>query len=610
MRIRGGYFFKIGQVDLSRGKAEEQPFDEDFALTYVGGRGFNVKLVADNLTRGLDPLGPENLIVISPGVLNGCYLPSAGKTSFSFISPATRLYGDSNMGGIFGAEIRQAGLDALAIRGRAPKLSYLFIDDDGVHIIENEGLAGKTSLETEAAVREQIGDDEVRVASIGPAGEKLVRIACVTTDLSRNAGRCGVGTVLGSKNIKAIAVRGSKDIPVADMPRLRRLAKAGFDSLRSHHLFEFWQQQGLMSVIDYVNSIGVMPTYNFQDGVFDRADQVDGSTMEAGYKIGDANCHLCPMCCSNVCLVKDGRYAGTVVEGPEYETACMFGPNLGVANFAFVIRANHLCDQLGIDTISAGNLIGVMIEGREKGLLEPDDVDNLPLAWGHEDSIIALIEKIAHREGVGDILAEGSPRVLEVWPQLRPIVSQVKGLEQSAYDGRIAASMALAYGTSDIGAHHARAWPIAKELEMGADWTLEDKADIVIYHQTVRPLFDMLGVCRLPWIELGFDETQYAGYYSAVTGVEASFESLLEKSRAIYDITRAINVALGASRKDDYPPDRVFDDPMISGPQKGKHASREDYEKLLDIYYAKRGWDADGNPPITLDLPAAEAAER
>jgi aldehyde:ferredoxin oxidoreductase len=605
MRIKGGYFFKIARVELSEGQVHEQPLDEDFALTYIGGRGFNVKLVADNLTRGLDPLGPENLIVVSPGVLNGCYLPSAGKTSFSFISPATRLYGDSNMGGIFGAEIRQAGFDGLAIRGRAPKLSYLFVDDDGVHIVENEQLAGKTSLETEAAIREEIGDEEVRVASIGPAGEKLVRMACVTTDLSRNAGRCGVGTVLGSKNIKAIAVRGSKDIPVADMPRLRRLAKAGFDSLRSHHLFEFWQQQGLMSVIDYVNNIGVMPTYNFQDGVFDRADQVDGNVMEAHYKIGDANCHLCPMCCSNVCLVKDGRYAGTVVEGPEYETACMFGPNLGVANFAFIMRANHLCDQLGVDTISTGNLIGVMIEGREKGLLELEDVDGLPLAWGHEDSIIALIEKIAGREGVGDILADGATRVLEVWPQLNPIVSQVKGLEQSAYDGRVAASMALAYGTSDIGAHHARAWPLAKELELGADWTLDDKADIVIYHQTVRPLFDMLGVCRLPWIELGFDEAQYAGFFSAVTGVEESFESLLEKSRAIYDITRAINVALGASRKDDYPPDRIFDDPMLSGPQKGKHASRADYEKLLDIYYAKRGWDADGNPPITLELPAA-----
>ena len=602
MKIRGGYFFKIGHVDLSSGQIERRPFDEDFALTYVGGRGFNVKLVADNLTAGLDPLGPDNLMVISPGVLNGCYVPSAGKTSFAFISPATGLYGDSNMGGIFGAELRQAGLDALAIRGRASKLSYLFVDDGEIRIVPNEKLAGKGSLEAEGIIRDEIGDDDVRVAVIGPAGEKLVKIACVTTELSRNAGRCGVGAVLGSKNIKAIAVRGSQDIPVADMDRLRKLSKAGFDSLRAHRLFEFWQQQGLMSVIDYVNNIGVMPTYNFQDGVFDRAEMVNGFVMEQHYKIGDANCHLCPMCCSNVCLVKDGPYAGTVAEGPEYETACMFGPNLGVDNFAFIVRANYLCDQLGVDTISAGNLIGVMIEGLERGLLTHDDVDGLELKWGGEEGVIALLHKIAYREGVGDILADGARRVIATWPQLKPIISQVKGLEQSAYDGRIAASMALAYGTSDIGAHHARAWPIARELEMGANWTLEDKADIVIYHQTVRPLFDMLGVCRLPWIELGFDEKQYAGFYAAVTGVEATFEELLEKSRAIYDITRAINVARGATRRDDYPPDRVFDDPMLSGPQKGKHASREDYEKLLDLYYAKRGWDPEGKPPVALNL--------
>jgi len=602
MRIRGGYFFRVAHVDLSTGQAERRPFEEDFALAYVGGRGFNVKLVADNLHKDLDPLGPGNLLAICPGVLNGCYLPSAGKTSFSFISPATGFYGDSNMGGIFGAEIRQAGLDGLAIRGRAPKLSYLFIDDDQIRVIENEALAGKSSLETEGLVRDQIGDDEVRVASIGPAGENLVKIACVTSELSRNAGRCGVGTVFGSKNLKAIAVRGSKDIPVADIGQLRTLAKAGFGSLRAHRLFEFWQQQGLMSVIDYVNSIGVMPTYNFMDGVFDRADQVNGTVMEDRYKIGDGNCHLCPMCCSNVCLVKDGRYAGTVVEGPEYETACMFGPNLGVDDFSFVIRANYLCDTLGVDTISAGNLIGVMMEAVERGLLTPADVDGLPMKWADQDSIISLLHKIAYREGVGDILADGSRRVIETWPQLKPIVSQVKGLEQSAYDGRVAASMALAYGTSDIGAHHARAWPIAKELELGANWTLEDKADIVIYHQTVRPLFDMLGVCRLPWIELGFDETQYAGFYAAVTGVEATFEELLARSRAIYDITRAINIARGGSRADDYPPARVFDDPIPSGPQKGKHATREDYEKLLDIYYAKRGWDAEGNPPLTLEF--------
>lgn len=603
MKLKGGYFLRLAYVDLSSGTAEVQPITEEFALTYVGGRGFNARLVADNLTEGLDPLSPSGLLAISPGVLNGCYLPAAGKTSFSFISPATGLYGDSNMGGIFGSELRQAGLDGLAIHGRAPKLSYLFIDDGDIRIVQNESLAGKSSMETEGMIREQIGDDEVRVASIGPAGENLVKIACVTSEMSRNAGRCGIGAVFGSKNLKAIAVRGSQDIPVADMSRLRKLAKAGFDSLRSHRLFEFWQQQGLMSVIDYVNSIGVMPTYNFLHGVFDRADRVNGTVMQDRYKIGDGNCHLCPMCCSNICLVKDGRYAGTVVEGPEYETACMFGPNLGVDDFAFVIRANYLCDHLGLDTISAGNLIGVLMEAVQSGLLSPTDVDGLPMTWGDQDSIIALLHKIAAREGVGNVLAEGSRGVLEVWPQLRPIVSQVKGLEQSAYDGRVAASMALAYGTSDIGAHHARAWPIAKELELGANWTLEDKADIVIYHQTVRPLFDMLGVCRLPWIELGFDETQYAGFYSAVTGVETTFEELLEKSRAIYDLTRAINIARGASRKDDYPPERVFNDPIPSGPQAGKTMDRETYEKLLGIYYQKRGWDAEGHPPIRLQLP-------
>ena len=607
MKIKGGYFFRIAHIDLTTGSAERRPFDEDFALTNIGGRAFGVRLVADNLTPGLDPLGPDNILTISPGVLNGCYLPSAGKTSFSFISPATGLYGDSNMGGIFGAEIRQAGLDGLAIRGRADKLSYLFIDDDEISVIECEALAGKSSLEAEAMICEQLGDDEVRVASIGVAGENLVKFACITSELSRNAGRCGVGTVMGSKNLKAIAVRGSRDIPVADIGRLRQLAKTGFDSLRSHQLFEFWQQQGLMSVIDYVNTIGVMPTYNFRDGVFDRADRVNGTVMEDHYKIGDGNCHLCPMCCSNVCLVKDGRYAGTVIEGPEYETACMFGPNLGVDDFAFVIHCNYLCDHLGVDTISAGNIIGVLMEGVERGLISAGDVDGLDVKWGEQDVITTLLEKIAGREGVGDILADGSYRLIEVWPQLKPIISQVKGLEQSAYDGRVAGSMALAYGTSDIGAHHARAWPIAKELEMGAEWTLEDRADIVIYHQTVRPLFDMLGVCRLPWIELGFDESQYAGFYSAVTGVEASFEELLEKSRATYDITRAINTARGATRADDYPPDRVFDDPIPSGPQKGKAADREEYEKLLDIYYEKRGWDAAGNPPVSLEAASEPA---
>jgi aldehyde:ferredoxin oxidoreductase len=594
--IRGGYFKRILWVDLTAEKIEAKELSEDFILQYIGGRGFGVKLVWDHLEEGRDPLSPGNLIAISPGPLNGCYLPASGKTSFVSVSPQTGLYGDSNMGGSFGVELRQAGYDGIAIVGRAPRLSYLWIDDDEVKIVPNEALKGKRSLEAEGMIKKEIGDDHVRIATIGPAGENLVRFAGLCSDWGRNAGRLGMGAVLGSKNIKAIAVRGSKDLPIYDLQRLRELSRESFKSLSRHRLFEFWQQQGLMSVVDYVNEAGVMPTFNFRAGRFDQANQVNGFVMEDRYKIGDAACFACPMACSNVCLVKEGKYVGTVVEGPEYETACMFGSNLGVSNFACILKANQLCDELGIDTITTGSLIGVMIEALESGLVSRSEVDGLALKWGGEEEILALVERIAHREGVGDTLAGGSLKVIERWPQLKPIVSQVKGLEQSAYDGRVAISMALAYGTSDIGAHHARAWTIAKELEMGRNWDLAKKADLVIYHQSIRPLFDMLGVCRLPWIELGFNEEAYAQYYQAITGIDYTLKDLLERSNDIYNMTRMINVRLGVSRKDDYPPPRVFEVPIPDGPQAGKVLSREEYEKILDIYYEKRGWDKEGIP--------------
>jgi len=407
-----------------------------------------------------------------------------------------------------------------------------------------------------------------------------------------------LGAVLGSKNIKAIVVRGSKDLPVYDIKRLKEISDDAFEKIKSHKYFEFWQQQGLMSVIDYVNEAGVMPTYNFRDGQFDRAEKINGYEMQARYKIGDTACFACPMACGNICLVKEGKYSGAVVEGPEYETACMFGPNLGVDNFACIVKANALCDDLGIDTISAGNLIGVLIEAQETGLISEEEVGGMRLKWGDEENIIQLIHDIANRKGIGDVLADGSLELLKKMPQLSPILSQVKGLEQSAYDARAAISMALGFATSDIGAHHTRAWPLAKELEMGKDWDLAQKAELVIYHQTVRPLFDMLGVCRLPWIELGFDENTYAEFYSAVTGITLNLDELLKKSNDLYNVTRTINMKLGMGKKDDYPPERCFSTPIPSGPQAGKVLDREEYEKILAIYYQKRGWSEDGQPDI------------
>ena len=266
-------------------------------------------------------------------------------------------------------------------------------------------------------------------------------------------------------------------------------------------------------------------------------------------------------------------------------------------------EAERLCDELGIDTISTGSLIGALIEGYEKGILTLRDLDGEPVTWGDQDAILGLIHKIAHREGIGDTLADGSRRVVERWPEMAKVVLAVKGLEQSAYDSRAGVSMALAYATSDIGAHHTRAWTIAKEIELGKNWSDEEKVDLVIYHQTLRPLFDMLGVCRLPWIELGLNEEHYARFYSSVTGKETTLRDLLRLSNDVYTLTRLINARLGMSRKDDTMPYKVFNNPIRSGPTAGKVIDREHFERMLDLYYQKRGWDSNGIPPA-----GAEAA--
>ncbi|RZN15482.1 MAG: aldehyde ferredoxin oxidoreductase [Methanosarcinales archaeon] len=602
MTIKGGYCQKILEMDLSKNKKHVIEVSDNFAVKYVGGRGWGARIIWENLEQIKDPLSPSNIVVIAPGPLSGLYLPASGKTSFSSISPATGLYADSNMGGMFAVEIKQAGYDAIIIRGRAEKLSYLFIDDDCVELKSAKKYKGLGCTETERHLKEDLGDETLRIATIGPAGENLVKFSCINSEWSRNAGRTGMGAIFGSKNLKAIVIRGTKDLPVFDLTRLVELGEHAYKTLKSHRLFEFWQRQGLMTVVDYANAAGIMPTHNFKDTCFDDADKINGEVMETFYKIGDTACYACPMTCGNVNLVKEGKYAGTVTEGPEYETACMFGSNVGINDFAAVLRANYLCDEYGVDTISTGNLIAAVIEAYEKGILTLDELGGMALHWGDSDSIMELIRKIGKREGIGNVIAEGSYGLIKKWPAIKQLISQVKGLEQSSYDVRSAITMALSYGTSDIGGHHARAWTIAKELEVGSDWTLDEKAEIVIYQQTVRPLFDMLGVCRLPWVELGFSESAYAEFYSAATGIETGLEELLKRSEAVYNITRAINIKLGATIKDDFPSWRCFNEPIKTGPLAGKKLEMEEYTKILQLYYNKRGWNENGVPlPKTLD---------
>ncbi len=598
----GGYFGQILHVDMSTASTRTEPINAEFIERFIGGRGFAVKLLWDNLAKhdSIDPLGPENMLVVAPGPLTGVYLPSSGKNTFASISPATGLFGDSSMGGGFGVELRQAGYDAVAITGAAKELSYLFIDSDDISIVPCPELKGKGNLETEGHIREKLGDHDVKVASIGIAGENLVRFACVTSEWSRNAGRTGIGAVMGSKNLKAIVVRGHKDLPVCNMDSVIDISEKAYKELGEHVMMNMWQQQGLMGVVDYANEMGILPTYNFRDTHWEKANGINASTMLSDYKIGNTACFGCSMCCGNINLVKEGKWAGTVTEGPEYETAAMLGSNVGIDSFAGILRANHLCDDLGIDTISTGNLIAAVIEGYEKDLLTLDDIDGKAISWGDQDRVMELIAQIAKCENIGKTLALGAKGVLKRWPQLTPLVLHVKGLEQSAYDCRGASSMALAYGTSDIGAHHTRAWTVGKELEAGADWTIDQKVDLVLYHQHLRSLFDIFGVCRLPWIELGFHEDFYAELYSAVVGKQYSLDDLLKKSQNIYDMTRAINIKLGVTRSDDYPPPRTFV-PIHSGPLAGKVCDKDEYEKMLSLYYKKRGWDKQGKPSIKIN---------
>jgi len=604
MSVKSGYFKKHLHIDLTKGNAERRDLRDAFIAKYIGGRGFGAKLVWDNLRKHdfkIDPLGPENLMAVAPGPLTGVYLPSSGKNSFVAISPATGLYGDSSIGGSFGVELRQTGLDVLTISGKAPELSIIFIDNGETTIIPMPELKGRSCLEAEGIIKERLGTHAVHVAIIGVAGENMVRFACVNTDWGRNAGRTGIGAIMGSKNLKAIVVRGDRDIPVYDVPGLVAETEKACKYLEEHKYFKMWQQEGLMNVIEYANEKGILPAYNFKDSVFTKHDQINGATMLDRYKIGDSACFSCTMCCSNICLVKDGKYTGTVVEGPEYESCAMLGPNLGVDNFAAILSANRLCDELGVDTISTGSIVGAVIEGYEKGILSLSDLDGREITWGDEDAILELIQRIANRQGIGDVLADGARRIIQRWPEMDEVVLQVKGLEQSAYDSRPSISMGLAYATSDIGAHHTRAWTIAKEMEEGKGWSDDEKVDTVIYHQKLRPLFDMLGVCRLPWIELGLSERHYENFYRYVTGKEASLEQLLELSNDVYDLTRLINVRLGISRKDDSLPYKVWANPPLTGPNAGRVIDKEDFQKLLSLYYRKRGWDEDGIPPAGVE---------
>ena len=583
-----GWNGKLLRVDLAKGKAVAQEYDPNLAKNFLGGRGFAIKILWDELKPGIDAFSPENKLVFAAGPLTGFPLPSSGKLVVAAKSPLTGGYGDGNLGTTATVQLRKAGYDIVVIEGGAPKPTILRIEDEKTELLDGGDHWGLGAFETEKKLKKEHGRT-VGVLTIGPAGENMVKFANIVSQEGRAGGRPGMGAVMGSKNLKAIVVKGSKTIPAADPEKLRALGKEAYREILKKPNYDFWKRQGTMATIEWSQENSVLPTKNFREGVFDEADAIGGFTMEK-LKVSQRGCPHCNMTCGNV--VEDANNQESELD---YENVAMLGSNIGLGNLKQVAALNRLADDYGIDTISLGNVIGFAMEASEKKLIDHK------IEWGDFDEAKALVEDIVHRRGTGALLAEGTQVAAQKLGGYAPKwAMNIKGLEITGYDCHAAPGMALSYGTSSIGAHHKDAWVISWEMKVGRDSYSEAKVDKMIELQRLRGgVFESLTTCRLPWVEVGFELDWYPKFLKAVTGVTMTMEDLFTIADRIYALMRAFWVREYKnrwSRTLDSLPARWFDEPITKGPFKGAALDRERYDAMLRLYYQKRGWDQRGIP--------------
>ncbi len=601
---------KTARIDLSTKEVLIEEVEGEFAHKYVGGRGWTAAIIFKEVPTGVKPLDPENKLVVATGPLTATGFPGAARTTFAAISPQTNLYGDSNVGGYLGCRLRFAGLDALIVEGNSPTPVYISIDNNNVKVMDAQGLWGRGALAVWNSLTHKHGRN-ASIAAIGVAGENLVSYACINIERSRQAGRTGMGAVMGNKRLKAFVVKGDGNVPVAQPKRLKKVRDGALKHVLNHPLHDLWKRQGTMSVVAWCQENEALPVRNFLRSRSKYADKIGGDYMEERTRVMNTGCAQCTILCEQVNRIKHPEFGIFEVGGPEYETTALMGSNLDLRSLEEVAYANYLCDDLGIDTISAGNVIGFIMECFERDMISKGELSFEP-RFGDAGSVYKLLDMIAHRRGMGDLMARGVKSVSEaIGKGSDAIAMHVKGLEISGYDHRAAPAMALSYATADIGAHHNRSWAITYDLKVGRYDYGEDKVDRVIYLQHLRPLFDMLGVCRFHWVELDLDPELYAQAYSAVTGREHTLNDLLRKSEEIWNLTRTIGILReNISSSDDMLPKRVFSDGVPQGRTKGARLDRAKFEEMLQTYYYKRGWDAEGRPKKEklLELGLEEAA--
>jgi len=595
---------KFLHVDLSKGSIKKQDLDPNFARKYLGGKGFGARLLYNLVPPKLDPFSPRNAVIFCTGPLTGTMAPT-NRYCIVTKSPLTGLFSDSYAGGDFSPELKYAGYDVLVIRGRSPKPVFLWIDDDDVNLRPARGIWGLDTYETQDWLLEELGDRSVKVACIGPAGENRVRFALVDSSPHRQAGRCGTGAVMGSKNLKAVAVRGSGKIELADPKSFDEAYWRAREEIEKSNDSLTYRKGGTPAFLEFANSQGLFPSRNFYDGVDDKAaSSLNDSSQRKCLWTREYGCFACPIHCTKIGRIRRGPWAGTETDIVEYETTGMMGANCGIDSLEAVAYATVLCDKYGLDSMSTGNVIGWTMECYEKGILKKKDLNGLDAKFGNWEAQIELVKMIAARRGISDVLAEGVARASKIVGKgSGDFAIHIKKMEAPAWPPRGSPGQALALACSDRGCDHQRGWMPAYEIS-GYPWPFgppfdrlsieRKKSECVKWEQDHLSAIYSLTLCEFS--RSGITNETYAALVSAATGWSVDYNELLKYGERIWNVIRMFNVREGMNRKADSSLPKRFKEPLPSGPAKGHKIEDGDFNKLLDWYYEARGWDRNGIP--------------
>lgn len=596
-----GYAGRILHIDLTTGKTYTEPLNEEYAKKYIGGIGLGIRLWLDHSKPGVDPFNPENPLILTTGPISGTVWPTGGN-GHAFVSKSPQSYGvgEAKSHGSFGTELKRAGYDAVIFKGKAERPVYVWIDDDSVQILDASHLMGKSPAETEDAIREELGDYYIRVAAIGPAGEKLVRIACIINDKTRAAGRTGLGAVMGSKNLKAIAVRGTRDIEVAKTEEFMEFVKEFHERMKGPATKKY-RTLGTPENVLVHNSLHCMPTRNYNNAHFEGAEKVSGESLNERFVAKIIGCSSCAMRCEHICVVAEGPYKGTMTR-MEYEPLWAMGPYCGVDRLDAIIKGMDLCNYYGMDSISAGVIVGFAMDCYENGIITDKDTDGIEARFGNHEALVQLLEKMGKREGIGDILAEGVKIAGEkIGKGAEKLAQHIKGVEVTGYDLRCLKTAALGFAVSFRGADHNRHGAYAFDVKGKVNRLVVEKGrgKMVKDMEDLYTVIDSLIVCKFSRGTYYKGIEDMARLYTLVTGIEMTPEELQRSGERINNVARIFNIREGLGRKDDTLPWKVMNQPITDeGPAKGAYVSQKELDLLLDDYYEARGWTEEGIPTI------------